>query len=652
MKKLIIATLVSTLLVSGCQSQPTENTDSSENSPQNSDQPAEQTTTTKESAPKKVEIFQLQDNPQTPTTVTRKQAVIKNKKSILVKAEAGGIIEKVNFQKGDTISDQQTIATLGSSLSTDTQDINYQNSLTSLNNTKQQLAKTKAINNQTLENTKNSIEQAKTQLKSAQKAKTNSSTTTKLNLDQLKESKQNSYFTMIEHLRDTINTAHNINAQNPIDNGHYAYSNMRRQIRNLEDEVNRLNSRDYSPATLEKVLNDAEDLLSDLKLSLKEFSYNNFSENNSDRSDIRDDNNFPTTNENEYDRYNNNRRGYYTSSGKFIYFDRDDYEYYRDNYRSNRNAVIVPGTNETPYSKTDPKYQAQSQTIAGLTGQANQLLQLIQADKSALLQINQNSAKIQDGSISQTDNLQTQIELAEIQVKNAEQLYELRKSQNTLQELQLQAQVDQLQGQLKLAERNRNTKTISSPINGTITQILVEKGATINPGQSIAEVTPFEQSIITAQITPSEAKNLRIGDNIEITPPNNSTDDFTFNGTIAALPTTFSSSSQAGELEIIVSDIDIKSFNLKPGISLEIILPQPNTNNENRDSLMIPLKSVYFEKDTYVLIVNQSQATKQQITTGKIRGDMIEVTKGLINDDRIITTRTNIKDGDSIVVEQ
>ncbi len=603
---LIAITLLTTIFLTACGNTPaedTENTDSPES--QATAQTEEKEAETK---PKTVEVFTIgANNPATttPKPEPKKVGTVHSAQKVIVKAETGGKLDGFAVNEGEQIAKDSTLATLGRSLQADINELNYLNALTALKNAEAQLTTKQTANQKSVENATIAVEQAQIQLESALKSKDNINRSANLGIRNLNQQNRNSFSNITERLRDVAAIARSAN------NDRIEY-----RLRAFEDSIDDLfYRRQPNTSELSSLLNEAEVILSELK-------------------------GYDIPRRYAYDRYD------YDSSYNY---DRQ-YDYENGAYRVIYNdGAYYPAANDSG-SNTITDNSDTNGTNTGneaIQTRISQLLPQIQADQAALLQTNQGFDTAYDNQITQNTNADTQIDLAQTQLKNAQQLFEMRIDQVKLEEQSLADQIEQLQGQLAIAGRNRDTRNITSPIEGTVLNTLVEPGEMINPGQAIAEIGNLNALEVKVAVTQIEAANLKPYQPVLVT--NTQGDELP--GFIAKLPTNFDPQTKTGEVEIIF-DHKAATSSVKPGGIVSVQFQQPrDSENITATGTWIPLKSVYFQKDTFVYLNLKGKATKHIVTTGKIEGNLVEIKSGLKKNDEVITTRYGIQEDEKVTAK-
>lgn len=181
----------------------------------------------------------------------------------------------------------------------------------------------------------------------------------------------------------------------------------------------------------------------------------------------------------------------------------------------------------------------------------------------------------------------------------------------------------------KNLELQLNYTKIKSPIEGYITERLIEVGARVNPNQQVFTVEDFSPLLIKVYVPTSDIINLKKGIEAEVT-----TDvlkGYKFNGKIKLINPRIDV--QSGTVKVTV-EIPDPSMKLKPGMFVDVKISISNKN----DALIIPKKSILFKNNkSFVFIFKRMQVFKKEIKTGISEEDNIEVIDGLKEGDRIVT---------------
>lgn len=172
---------------------------------------------------------------------------------------------------------------------------------------------------------------------------------------------------------------------------------------------------------------------------------------------------------------------------------------------------------------------------------------------------------------------------------------------------------------------------IKSPVDGYVTERLIEVGSRVNANQQVYTVEDFSPLLVKVYVPTSDIVNLETGMDTEVT--SDVLNGMLFKGKIKLINPRIDV--QSGTVKVTVEVFD-KTMKLKPGMFVEariLIRSRP-------DAVVIPRKSVsYKENEAFVFVFERQgmQVSKRVIETGISEGDNIEVTGGLEPGERIVT---------------
>ena len=172
---------------------------------------------------------------------------------------------------------------------------------------------------------------------------------------------------------------------------------------------------------------------------------------------------------------------------------------------------------------------------------------------------------------------------------------------------------------------------IQSPVEGYITQRLMEVGGRVNANQQVFTVEDFSPLLVRVYVPAADIVNLETGMTSKVI-----TDTLSgkvFLGKIKLINPRIDE--QSGTVKVTVEVFD-STRQLKPGMFVETRIVISN----KPDALVVPRKSVGFDQDqpyVFVFDFKSQQVSKRSIKTGISEGDYYEVTGGLEEGERIVT---------------
>lgn len=262
-------------------------------------------------------------------------------------------------------------------------------------------------------------------------------------------------------------------------------------------------------------------------------------------------------------------------------------------------------------------------------------------------QLAENQLQIAKSRIkAQQESSALQVSLAEIQKQNAETALLSAKSNRQSQLDSIDAQIDQLDGQLKIAQIQLDGLSIESPISGTITSKFIEPGDTVAPGTPIAVISQTDRLKLQFYIDQLNIASLGLDQEVFVYDQHGETHRAQIRSiSYAADPITKKFLVEA----IILDDDDF----LKPGVVVTVSL-SINRAPRNEDSIFMPLSSVSVgQNESTVFIVDNNKAKKVPIEIDHLEGEFVEALLDAKDSTEIIINSGSILfDGAKITIKE
>lgn len=184
---------------------------------------------------------------------------------------------------------------------------------------------------------------------------------------------------------------------------------------------------------------------------------------------------------------------------------------------------------------------------------------------------------------------------------------------------------------------------VKSPVEGYVTERLIEVGDKVNSNQHVYTVEDFNPLLIRVYVPSSDALQLKQGLTAEVT--SEILAGHLFSGNVKLINPRIDV--QSGTVKVTVEVFD-KTMKLKPGMFVEVKI----IVGEKKDTIVIPRKSVsYKQEKAYVFVMQRMQVTQRQIQVGVSEEDQIEVLGGLDEGEIIVTVGVeSLKDGMNVRV--
>lgn len=171
--------------------------------------------------------------------------------------------------------------------------------------------------------------------------------------------------------------------------------------------------------------------------------------------------------------------------------------------------------------------------------------------------------------------------------------------------------------------------SVKSPVDGYITERLVEIGDRVNSNQHVFTVEDFNPFLVKVYVPSSDAIGLKEGMKVDII--SEIISDKVFTGKIKIINPRIDINSGTVKVTLEVKD---DTHSLKPGMFVETRIIKGKKENV----IVVPKKCISFQSGkTYVYVNNNGIAEKRELITGMNEEDNVEVLEGL-------------KEGESLVI--
>ena len=228
-------------------------------------------------------------------------------------------------------------------------------------------------------------------------------------------------------------------------------------------------------------------------------------------------------------------------------------------------------------------------------------------------------------------------ELADIQVNQVQDEYDRLKLMHDNKSLsesdfaKITFGLQQARAQQKLHTKNLSDTKLYSPINGVLLKKLAETGEITGAGMPVFIVSDIRKIKVNAFIPEDELHNVRIGQIAKVTI---SSIDKTYEGKIIEVGSAADPASRAFSIKI---EVDNPGLVIRPGMIAEARV----FSGTNEEYLCVPHAAIQhdFNDQSFVYVVDTSQnrAFRRNVSLGKLVGDKIGITSGLIENEMIVT---------------
>lgn len=258
-------------------------------------------------------------------------------------------------------------------------------------------------------------------------------------------------------------------------------------------------------------------------------------------------------------------------------------------------------------------------------------------------------AKIDDGGLGQQlAQMQIQADLAKTTFDRQKRLWD-QKIGSEIQYLQAKSNYEAQQKAIAQMQQQIGKTIVRAPFSGTIDDVITEQGTVVGPGQSqLFRLVNLGSMYIETDVPESYLTNVTVGKNVEVNFP---VLNKNLTATVRQAGNFINPANRTFKVEIGIPN---KDKSVKPNLTAKLRI----NDYTNEKAILIPQSIISENADgeQYVYTAtakNDSIATVSRviITTGKTRGDDIEVLTGLKNGTQIIEEGArSVKDGQEVKI--
>lgn len=250
------------------------------------------------------------------------------------------------------------------------------------------------------------------------------------------------------------------------------------------------------------------------------------------------------------------------------------------------------------------------------------------------------------------DNPTENEEIAKRVYENSKDSEEQAEANVEIQKNQADLQVNQARTALENAKVAFNKTVIKAPIAGEVVSKNISVDEYINFGSRIAGIVGEGKLETTVSLNADQISRIKIGDEVEIEIGNN-----VYGGKIVSFSKIATSASQRFDVKIETErELSTDSNqNGKVRFSLAIEEDQKKDGKGEQEKIFfVPISSVNLgQRKAVVFLKKDDKAISQEVKTGEIIGEKIEIVEGLsVGDELIVVNSRNLQDGQTITTEK
>lgn len=254
-----------------------------------------------------------------------------------------------------------------------------------------------------------------------------------------------------------------------------------------------------------------------------------------------------------------------------------------------------------------------------------------------------------DGEItrSQLREIETQLELAETLFERQSNLRE-QDIGSEVEFLQARNQVESLQNQLATLSEQYENYTIRATIAGTVNQVSLKVGETVNPNEPVFQLSNSDALKVTAEISEAYITRVDQTDSVEITFPSL---DEKISKRLDVVSKVINPSNRTFGVEVYIPDAVEQ---IRPNMIAKLRI----NDITQPDKIVVPVNTVQqANENRYIFIAEETDdgwvAVQKEVQTGQNYGNNLVVEEGLNPGDLLITGGfTELSDGEAISIQE
>jgi RND family efflux transporter MFP subunit len=219
-----------------------------------------------------------------------------------------------------------------------------------------------------------------------------------------------------------------------------------------------------------------------------------------------------------------------------------------------------------------------------------------------------------------------------------------------VQYLQAKTNMEALEKRLAATREQYKLTKITSPINGTVDEILLKEGEAVGAGFGTIRVVRLSELMVSAHVSEEYIGQIKAGERVEVHIP---VLNKKFNSTIRSVSNVIDPQNRTFLIEVMVP---AQNEAIQPN-SFAVLRV---TNYKNQQALVVPVDVIQRTEDQEFLFIAQAHENSENspwivrktlVQTGYRSENMVEVLNGLNPDDYIVVRGfQDLADGESVTV--
>ena len=284
---------------------------------------------------------------------------------------------------------------------------------------------------------------------------------------------------------------------------------------------------------------------------------------------------------------------------------------------SQRQLVVA----KSQYDTALKEVESQKETIKSQEENLNTRKKAIENRESTLALNKKNVETLKDSLKAQRKQYEAELEDSQTRLLQIQETTEEEKELTVHSKVSAEASLLQAESQLKSQEERHDWTTVTAPMAGTITRLIVEEGEIITSGRSafsrgeaIMRIADLDQMIVRTQINQVEIGKIEVNQRAEITV--DSYPGRVFPGRVSEISPSATQRGPGNQSSVITFEVDVEVIGsppeLLPGMSADVDI----IVFEESDILQLPIPSV-LSPQIFTVKANIGSASLAQFQAGQ-----------------------------------
>ena len=284
---------------------------------------------------------------------------------------------------------------------------------------------------------------------------------------------------------------------------------------------------------------------------------------------------------------------------------------------SQRQLIVA----KTQYDTALKEVESQKETIKSQDENLNARKKAIESRQTTLDLNKQNVETLKESLKAQQKQYEAEFEDSQTRLQQIQETTEEEKELTIHSEVSAKASLLQAESQLKSQQERHDWTTVTAPMAGTITRLIVEEGEIITSGRSsfsrgeaIMRIADLDQMIVRTQINQVEIGKIEVGQRAEITV--DSYQGRVFPGKVSEISPSATQRGPGNQSSVITFEVDIEvtgaPSELLPGMSADVDI----IVFEESDILQLPIPAV-LSPEVFTVKANVNPADLGQFQEGQ-----------------------------------